>query len=88
MVFQNISFSKYLIRNTYSHFHNILRLSDVVLYLSDVYFDVLFFFQGFLSQTLTIHRTAGERRGSSFIPLYDFHSIKTLRHLFETLHVR
>ena len=80
LVFPNISFSKYLIRNTYNHLHNILRLSDVLL--------ILFFCQGFLSQTLTIHRTAGERRGSSFIPLYHFHSIKTLRHLFETLHVR
>ena len=35
---------------------------------------LLFFFvyQGFLSQTLTIHRIAGEGRGSSFIPLYHF----------------
>ena len=29
--------------------------------------------QGFLSQTLTIHRTAGEESGPSFIPLYHFH---------------
>ena len=45
-----------------------------------------FFYQGFLSQTLTIHRTAGEERGPSFIPLY--HCSRTLRHLFATLHVR
>ena len=32
-----------------------------------------FFYQGFLSQTLTTHRTAGEGRGPSFIPLYHFH---------------
>ena len=31
------------------------------------------------------HRTAGEWRGPSFIPLYHFHP---LRHLFATLHVR
>ena len=28
------------------------------------------FYQSFLSQTLTIHRTAGEERGSSFVSLY------------------
>ena len=27
-----------------------------------------FLYKGFLSQTLTIHRTAGEGRGPSFIP--------------------
>ena len=32
-----------------------------------------FFYQGFLSQTLMIHRTAGEGRGPSFIPFYHFH---------------
>ena len=35
----------------------------------------LFFYQGFHSQTLTIHRTAGEGRGPSFIPLYHFHPL-------------
>ena len=47
-----------------------------------------FFYQGFLSRTLTTHRTAGEGRGPSFIPLYHFHRSRTLRHLFATLHVR
>ena len=32
-----------------------------------------FFYQGFLSQILMIHKTAGEGRGPSFIPLYHFH---------------
>ena len=32
-----------------------------------------FFLSGFSSQTLTIHRTAGEGKGPSFIPLYHFH---------------
>ena len=49
----------------------------------------VFFYQGFLPQTLTIHRTAGEGRGPPFTPLY--HSTnstrsRTLRHLFATLH--
>ena len=34
---------------------------------------VFFFYQGFLSQSLEIHRTAGEGRGPSFISLYHFH---------------
>ena len=44
-----------------------------------------FFYQGFLSRTLTTHRTAGEGRGPFSIPL--FHS-RTFRHLCATLHVR
>ena len=39
---------------------------------------VFFFFQGFLSQTLTIHRTAGEERGPSFISLYHFHPLTNI----------
>ena len=42
----------------------------------------------FSSQTLTIHRTAGERRLPSFIPLYHFLRLRKLRNLFATLHVR
>ena len=37
----------------------------------------LFFYQGFL-QTLTIHRTVGEGRGPSFIPLYHFHPLTNI----------
>ena len=37
-----------------------------------------FFFQGFLWRTLTTHRTAGEGRGPSFIPLYHFHSLTNI----------
>ena len=37
-----------------------------------------FFYQGFLSKTLTIHRTAGEGRGPTFIPLYRFHSLTNI----------
>ena len=37
-----------------------------------------FFLSGFSSQTLTIHRTAGEGRGPSFIPLYHFHPLTNI----------
>ena len=40
---------------------------------------ISFFYQGFLSQTLTIHRTTGEGRGSSFIPLYQFHPLTNIQ---------
>ena len=41
---------------------------------------VLFFFlSGFSSQTLTIHRTAGEGRGPSFITLYHFHPLTNIQ---------
>ena len=38
-----------------------------------------FFYQGFLSETLTIHRTAREGRGPSFIPLYHFHPLTNIQ---------
>ena len=38
-----------------------------------------FFYQGFLSRTLPTHRTAGEGRGPSFIPLYHFHSLTNIQ---------
>ena len=34
-----------------------------------------FFYQSFLTQPLTIHRTVGERRGIISIPLFHFHSL-------------
>ena len=46
-----------------------------------------FFYQGFLSRTLTTHRTAGEGRGPSFIPLYHFHPLTNVE-TFAILHVR
>ena len=38
-----------------------------------------FFYQGFLSRTRTIHRTAGEGRGPFFIPLYHFHPLMNIQ---------
>ena len=37
-----------------------------------LFFIIIFFFQSFISRTQTTHRTAGEGKGSSFIPLYCF----------------
>ena len=38
-----------------------------------------FYYQGFLSQTLPTHRTAGEERGPTFIPLYHFHPLTNIQ---------
>ena len=49
-----------------------------------------FFYQGFLSQTLTIHRTAREGKGRNHL-LFHFTTStcsRTLRHLFATLQAR
>ena len=40
-----------------------------------------FFLSEFSSQTLMIHRTAGEGRGPSFIPLYHFHLLTNIDHI-------
>ena len=37
------------------------------------------FYQGYLSQTLAIHRTAGEGRGPTFIPLYHFRPLTNIQ---------
>ena len=38
-----------------------------------------FFYQGFLSRTLTTQWTVGEGRGSYFIPLYHFHLLTNIQ---------
>ena len=40
---------------------------------------LFFFYQSFLSKTLSIHRTAGEGRGPSFIPLSHFHPLMNIQ---------
>ena len=40
-----------------------------------------FFYQAFLSRTLTTHRTAGEGRGPFFTPLYHFHPLTNIQAL-------
>ena len=49
------------------------------LFLSRAPFSFFFFYQGFLSRTLTTHRTAGEGRGPSFIPLYHSHPLTNIQ---------
>ena len=46
--------------------------------LSSMYF-FFFLYQGFLSRTLTIHRTAGEGWGPFFIPLYHIHPLTNIQ---------
>ena len=38
-----------------------------------------FYYQSFLSQTLTIHRTAGQWRGSLFVSIYHFHLLTNIQ---------
>ena len=40
---------------------------------------IYFFYQGFLSRTMTTHRTAGEGREPFFIPLYQFHLLTNIQ---------
>ena len=42
------------------------------------YIIILFFLSEFSSQTVAIHRTAGEGRWPSFIPLYHFHPLTNI----------
>ena len=55
--------------------------SPVVSVVKSTIFSVLafFFYQGFLSQTLTTHRTAGEGRGPFSIPFYHFHPLTNIQ---------
>ena len=55
-----------------------LSITHVFLWPGFIHF---FFLSEFFSQTLTIHRTAGERRGPSFIPLYQFHPLMNIDHI-------
>ena len=49
--------------------------------------DIFFFYQDFLSRTLTTHRTAGEGRGPFFISTNSTRS-PTFKHLFCNFYVR
>ena len=41
--------------------------------------ETFFFYQGVLSQTLSIQRTTGEGRVPSFIPHYHFHTVTDIQ---------
>ena len=45
---------------------------------SEAFTRFFFFLSGFSSHTLTIHRTAGEGSGPSFISLYPFHPLTNI----------
>ena len=64
-------------------FHVALCYYDIIWCCSIFIFDysIFLFCQGFLSQTLTTHRIAEQRRGPSFIPLYHFHSLTNIQKL-------
>ena len=79
----------------YSYENEHIWFTTVLKYVLPLFFFFIlnfFFYQGFLSQTLTIHSAAGEggegRGGASlFLPTNSTRS-RTFRHLFATLHVR
>ena len=60
-----------------SSFYILINLVSIKIY-AIVKQSIFFLYQSFLSQTLKIHRTAGEGRGPSFIPLYHFHPLTNI----------
>ena len=59
---------------------NILQIFKVSLAIFQHYaLTSFFFYQGFPSRTVTTHRTAGQGRGPSFIPLYHFHPLTNIQ---------
>ena len=54
----------------------------------NIYIYIFFFYQDFLSRTLTTHRTAGEGRAHLLFHSTSSTRSRTFRHLFATLHVR
>ena len=72
----NLLFSK---SSTYSLIFLLDAESSLEVLQTNKHYDLIFFLLGFSSKTLTIHRTAGEGRGSSFIPLYHFHPLTNIQ---------
>ena len=61
------------ITNSVEWLFKFLRIADKQLFLIK-----FFFLSGFSSQTLTIHRIAGEGRGPSFTSFYHFHPLTNI----------
>ena len=61
-------------KSTYIFLLIYIRENYSLYMLVKTYLYVFFFYQGFLSQTLTILMTAEEGSGPSFFPLYHVHS--------------
>ena len=81
------------LKSSWKSFLQILELmSDVSVTRGRSYWNIrprifdFFFYQGFLSRTLTTHRTAGKRREPSFCSLCHFHPLPNIQTL--TLHMR
>ena len=81
------------LKSSWKSFLQILELmSDVSVTRGRSYWNIrprifdFFFYQGFLSRTLTTHRTAGKRREPSFCSLYHFHPLPNIQ--TSTLHMR
>ena len=62
-----------------SNFFLLFSLLTLNKYLSAGKSLFFFFYQGFLSRALTTHRTAGEGKGPSFIPLYHSHPLTNIQ---------
>ena len=50
-----------------------------ILFINRFSYLYFFFYQGFLSQTLTIQMTVGEERRLAFTPLYQFHPLMNIQ---------
>ena len=71
-------------KKNWEHFTSFLRANLIILIDSNKStLDIFFFYQDFLSRTLTTHRTAGEGRGPFFISTNSTRS-PTFKHLFAT----
>ena len=77
--------------------HDNFFLSNSLMHTENLFYDIpldyqtkkkFFFYQGFLLQTLTTHKTAGEGRGHLLFHSTTSTRSRTFRHLFATLHVR
>ena len=67
-----------------------VKRTTVLLLFSLGFYVNCFFYQGFLSQTLMINRTASEGKGPPFIPLYHLHLLTNIKKFICNiyLHVR
>ena len=66
---------------------NVALFDAILFHAALCYYNIIFdfliflFYQSFLSRTLTTRRTAGQRRGPSFIPLYQFEPLTKIQKL-------
>ena len=84
LVFFNFSFGSISFSNLLSAFpwkqFRLVTLQKMEFSMKDFF---SFFYQGVLSKTLTIHKTAREGRGPSFTPLYHFHPLTNIQRFLQ-----